>query len=230
MDSTKQNLCKVSGQTLFLSLEGAATSIIFVVTKAFLRKHLCLLRVFFFCLFFLQQNFCHDKYLSGITYSLTKVLSWQAYFCRDKYVCCGKIHLLLRQRYACQDKTCFLSQRFVMTNIILPQQKFYRQKHTFLVMKDVLCRDKHTKLLSWQKCYLWQLLPMLFFRQQTNKLTNENCRLIWFRLFVLDAPALTTENQISIPFAFMTVYLSVAWKGSLSRKYVRVLVCSIRIY
>ena len=48
---------------------------------------------------------------------------------------------------------------------------------------------------------------MLFFRQQTNKLTNENCRLIWFRLFVLDAPALTTENQISIPFAFMTICL-----------------------
>ena len=76
-------------------------------------------------------------------------------------------------------------------------QRFCHDKHTFVATKDVFCRDKHvfvttkvslswqnfcsdkllsqqntsyvmTKLLLWQKWYLWQLLPMIFNSLSTN--------------------------------------------------------------
>ena len=71
----------------FLSLAGAATSIIFVVTKDMFccDKHVFV--VIKVCLS--QQNFCHDKItfvvanIYGDKHMLvaTKVLSQQAYFC-----------------------------------------------------------------------------------------------------------------------------------------------------
>ena len=55
---------------------------------------------------------------------------------------------------------------FVATNAFLLWQIFCHDKHTFVATKMCLsqqnfCRDILTKLLSWQKSYLWQLPPMI---------------------------------------------------------------------
>ena len=99
---------------------------------------------------------------TSIIFVATKVLSqqsWQTCVYRDK------TRLLSWQKYACHDKHIF-----VMTNICC-------NKHNFAVTKHVFCRDESmlvatkrlqkmcfiatnmcvtTKLLSWQKWYLWQ--------------------------------------------------------------------------
>ena len=88
---------------------------------------------------------CH-KYLSQVS----KVLSWQTHVCHDK------TRLLLRQKYACRDKTfvatklCLSGQNifvrtkllswqiFVVTNMCLSRQAYF-------------CHDKWSVLcLSWQ--------------------------------------------------------------------------------
>ena len=78
-----------------------------------------------------------------IIFVTTKVLSWQTHVCCDK-TCQKKV-----QTYFCHDKTC------VTRNIILLQQMLSQQVY--------FCRNKHmfvaTNILSWQKLYLWQLLP-----------------------------------------------------------------------
>ena len=104
-----------------------------------------------------KHVFCRDKSMLAATNNLlrqtfvvtnnfvtTKLLSRQAYFCRDKR------HVLSRQKYSCRDRTfvvtnmCSSRQKyFVATNIILSWQKFCRSKHTFVMTKDVFCRDKH---------------------------------------------------------------------------------------
>ena len=69
---------------------------------------------------------------------------------------------LLWHKYACHNKTfvmtklCLLQQIFVMTKVLSRQawQRFCRDKHTFVVTKDMFC---HNKTLSWQKWYLLQL-------------------------------------------------------------------------
>ena len=100
-----------------------------------------------------SQNFCHAKnilsqqkfclykhnFVTTNNFVMTKVLS-QAYFSHDK-------------RLVCHDK------------------HFYCNKIMFVMTKDVFCHNKlafwfvATKLLSWQKVYLWQLLPMLLASQ-----------------------------------------------------------------
>ena len=87
--------------------------------------------------------------------------------------------LLSQQKYACHDKTFLLQhvwQIFVATNVILSGQtcvccilswqKFCHDKHTFVMTKDMFC-PWHvfvtTKLLSWQKLYLWQLQSLILF-------------------------------------------------------------------
>ena len=101
-----------------LSLVGAATSIIFAVTKKLSQQtwqtHVChnktclsQLNTSFVttkvCL--LQQNFCCDKFM----FVATKVLLRQAYFCRDK-----------RRALLWQTRVCMV----VMTKV-LSQQKWY---------------------------------------------------------------------------------------------------------
>ena len=93
-----------------------------------------------------QTHICVKKYCSGwptlslagaatsIIFVVTKLLLQQTHVCRDK-------KLLSRQYYVCHGK------------------------HTFVMTKDVFCRDKHvfiaTKLSSQQKLYLLQFPPMI---------------------------------------------------------------------
>ena len=83
----------------------------------------------------------------------TNVLSRQAYFCRDQR------HVLSRQTRVCRDKQ--LSRQnmsrqkyFVAPNIILSRQAYFCSR----IPKMCLVA---TKLLSRQKWYLWQLLPVI---------------------------------------------------------------------
>ena len=83
--------------------------------------------------------------LAGAATSITKRLSRQAYFCRNK------TRLMSRQN-VCRDKHVFV---FVATKI------FCRDKHNFVPTKVLsreayFCRDKLR-----QKLYLWQLSPMV---------------------------------------------------------------------
>ena len=131
---------------MILSLAGATRSIIFVATKlsswqnmSFVRTKVCLP----------GQNYifvahsCRDQKMHFVA---TNTCLSQQNFRRDK------TGLLFWQKYACRDKTTFLS-------------------HTLVATKDAFCRDKHmfvtTKLLSRQKWYLWQLPPMTDMMQQT---------------------------------------------------------------
>ena len=105
------------------SLVGAATWSInnFVTSKVLSRQtgvcrnKTCLLswqklyrdkNLFVMTIFFLQQNFCHDK-----QFCPKILLSRQTCVCRDK------THLLLQQKYACQDKTFVVTNMFITTNI-----------------------------------------------------------------------------------------------------------------
>ena len=138
-----------------------------------------------------RQNYvCHDKYLSqqnvcrdknvrcdksfvAISVLLSRqktCLSWQTRVCQDKNYTCGSS----RQWYFCRDKGCVLSRqtrachdksKFVVTKFLsrqncvchdffLPLTKMCLSRQTYI------CRDK-TRLLSRQKWYLWQLLPMI---------------------------------------------------------------------
>ena len=101
---------------LLLSLAGAATSIIFVVTKVLSW----------------QTRVCHDKKthllsqhicLSRQIFVGMKVLLRHACFCCIKRVCHDKTPLLSWQKYACRNKTfvtkivCCDKYNFVTTNI-----------------------------------------------------------------------------------------------------------------
>ena len=103
-----------------------------------------------------------------------KYLSWQ------KYACCNKTFVM--------TKLCLSWQIFVTTNVLL-WQMFCCDHHTFVTTNNLFCHDKHmfvmtskwpvvswqthvclnkhvfvaTKPLSWQKWYLWLLLPMIVF-------------------------------------------------------------------
>ena len=113
----------------FLSLAGAATSIIFVAASLLLSR----------------QNFFGDKH----NFVTTKVLSQQAYFCRDKRVF---FFFVATKHIFCRDKSMLVASQFLsflsLKNISLSR------KHTFVATKT-------TKHLSRQKWYLWQLSPMI---------------------------------------------------------------------
>ena len=97
-----------------LSLAGAATSIIFVMTNT------CLL----------QQNMC---------FVMTKVCLSQQNLCHDKHVCCDKTSFVVtKNMLVAANMTNVLSRQ-----TILSQQKFCHVKHTFVATKDVLCHNKH---------------------------------------------------------------------------------------
>ena len=121
-----------------LSLAGAATSIIFVVTK---------------------HAFCHYKSV----FFMTELLSRQTCFCRNKYnFCCDKFTfvtantccrnktcLLLQQKYAlswwkfCHGKSFCCNKNILSRQTILLWRKCCRGKNAFVASKDV-----------------WQLSPM----------------------------------------------------------------------
>ena len=78
-----------------LSLAGAATGIVFVVTNT---------------------NTCLSW--QNTYFVMTKVgLSWQAHFCCEKHVCHDKTHLLSWQKNACRNNFHHDKHVFVMTNI-----------------------------------------------------------------------------------------------------------------
>ena len=97
---------------------------------------LCLSRHLFFFSFF-ATNIGRDKHV----FVVTKVLSRQAYFCRDK------TRVLSRQTRVCPDKS-----KHVSTKLLSRQNYVCRDKHTF-------CRDKR-RVLSRQKWYLWLHSPV----------------------------------------------------------------------
>ena len=104
----------------------------FVTTKQ--EKYACRDKSFdkhtFVAIKYVVTNICRNKdNLVAI-----KLLSWQACFCHDKYVCHDKTHRLWQQKYACCNET------FVVTKLYLSQQQN--------------CRDKGfvvTNLLLWDK-------------------------------------------------------------------------------
>ena len=139
-----------------VSYVGAATSIIFVVTKV-LSWRLLSWQKYAGCdkTFVVTKMFCCDKHIFVVTKDV---------FCCDKH------------------KRCDLSRQtqkisFVATNT---KDVFCRDKHKRCVLswqtqkmcfvatntKDVFCRDKHvfflTKILSWQKLNLWQRPPLIY--------------------------------------------------------------------
>ena len=121
---------------LYLSLVGAATSIIVVTTK---------------------HVFCRNKSMLAVT----KRLSQQYYVCRNKIFWLQQNFVmintcLLWQAYFCHDRT-----RFVATNIFLLQQHFCHDKYyvchdkTFATTKDMFCHDRHV-FVTTNMCLLWQ--------------------------------------------------------------------------
>ena len=92
-----------------------------------------------------------------------KILLWLANTitgssCHKYHFCCDKTFV--------ETNTSLSQQIFVMTKKLLLQQNYVcHSKHTFVMTKDMFCHDKHiftaTKLLSRQKLYLLQLLPMI---------------------------------------------------------------------
>ena len=127
----------------YVSLVGAARGLIFVATNMCLSQHYT-------------------------TFVVTKVcLLWQNYVCRNK--------------------------TFVATNTCLSWQKFRLNKHPFVMTKDMFCAcsfvttklcllrqnaccDKMfvaTKRFSWQKWYLWQLLPMTDMMWKVNRMLKQ---------------------------------------------------------
>ena len=123
-----------------LSLAEAATSIIFVATKGV-----------FCCNSHDKSMLVTTKHLSRQIFVITKALSQQ----QQQNHTFVMTSILL----SCQ-KTCF-----VMTSILLSCQKTsFVMTIVFCCDKYVFCHDKSVcgnKLLSWQKWYMWQLLPTI---------------------------------------------------------------------
>ena len=116
MCNLDRSLVYVCGITGLVSLVGAATSIIFAVTK---------------------HIFCRDKSMLVIT----KCLSGQIYFvatniCHDKHNFVEKI-VLSWQAYFCCDNTC-LSQQIFVTTKVLSRQTHLCDKHNFVTTKVLL--------------------------------------------------------------------------------------------
>ena len=104
-----------------------------------------------------KYNFCWDK----LHLMLVIILLWQNIFVATKNTC------LLWQTF-CYDKQTFVTTKdmflivmanvFVVTKVSLLWQNFCCDKNMFVMTKHVFVM---TKLLSWQKWYLWQLPPMI---------------------------------------------------------------------
>ena len=127
---------RLSDQVSLLSLAGAATSIIFVVTNGFSQQtNMCLSRqnTSFvatkvclqrqnFCraiiIFVTTKYFCRDKYFRENT-----CLSRQAYFGRDKrHALSRQSTCLFRQNCVCRNK-CFVATKMIL--MAVPAMRFY---------------------------------------------------------------------------------------------------------
>ena len=87
----------------------------------------------------------------------TRLLSWQNSVCRDKtFVMTNRC--LSWQRF-CHDKHTFVVTILCSRDTYLPQRKFIVTNINCVATKHVFVA---TKLLSHQKWYLWQLLPMIW--------------------------------------------------------------------
>ena len=98
--------------------------------------------------FLLQQKFCHDKHM---------LVTTKHVFCHDKS--------MFVATDICHDK-----HRFVATKVCLSWQNSFSQQKYFVVtnvwsQQACFCHSKcvfvATKLLSWQKFYLWQFPSMI---------------------------------------------------------------------
>ena len=152
-------------QAPFLSLVGAATSIIFVATNIFVVTNTCLCLSQHKTRLLLRQMYaCHDK--SFVTTNI--FLSWQNLYC-DKHMLLATSLFLSRQTRVCGDKTvvatnmCLSGQIFVATKLVSQQKYFVVTNVTasILLSQQKMCFVVTNMCLSWQKWYLWQLLPIL---------------------------------------------------------------------
>ena len=161
----------IKSVTRFLSMVGAAKSILFVVTKVLSWQNMslvvtkvCLLWQNFYCdkiMFVATKYFCCDKsfvmtkHVFGRDKSMlavTKLLLWQ------NYVCCDKIFLLwqkfCRDKYLSQQTRVCCDKSFVMTSTLLSQQKmcFVATKVNLLLLclswLGVLLRQAYLKQCS----------------------------------------------------------------------------------
>ena len=155
--------------TQYVSLVGAATSMIFVMTKVLSCQHVlvaCLMRQTCVCcskthdkthVLSRQKYACRDKTFATTNISLLQqifvmtniillrqVLSRQAYFCSDK------THLLSWQKYACHDKHVFVATYICVYVCVLSQQKYF-------VMTNIILswQNKHT-FVTTNMCLPWQ--------------------------------------------------------------------------
>ena len=143
---------RVFGTLSLLSLAGAATSTKVLSRLSWQNPSFVATKV---CLS--EQNFCHDKIVchNKTFVGTNRCLSWQAYFCHDRRhvlswqtcVCCDKSFIAIKKNSANKHK--LFCDKTYATGIILSQQKV-----CFVT----------TKLLSWQKLYLWQLPPVIHFK------------------------------------------------------------------
>ena len=78
---------------------------------------------------------------------LSQVLSWQTHFFQ---VLLWQTHLF--QVLSQQTHFCYGKHTFIMTTTM------FVTTNTFLSQQTRVCRNK---ILSWQKCYLWQLPPRI---------------------------------------------------------------------
>ena len=181
-----QSLLKLT-ENLILIIGGSCHKYHFCRDKTFVVTNTCLWQTFLVTKTS-RQTFCLDKLTfvatntcllrQNISFVSTKACLLRQNFCRDKQVfvattifCHGKhtfvisrdkdvaTNVLSRQAYFCRDK-----QMFVATTI------FCHDKHTVVATKDSFFVATNnvfvaTKLLSRQKWYLWQLLPMVILRR-----------------------------------------------------------------
>ena len=159
---------------LFLSLAGAATSIIFLAIKRFVATSILLTSILLS-----RQKTCFvvTNTWSSAWWRRLPTPAEKGYFYRWRElpqvsffsrVCRGKTRLLSRQKYACRDKvlpnilslqfccdkSSVATKSFVATNILLTSILLSRQKTCFVVTN---------RCLSRQKLYLCQLPPMIYF-------------------------------------------------------------------
>ena len=143
--TVQQNLTEAA-VTMPLSITGGSChKYIFVITKRFATK-VCLL----------WQNFCRDKHIfvMCLLFVMTKLCLPQ------KSVV--KARILLSQQKTCfvatKDLFCHDKPVFVATNFC--HDKNYTCGSSCQWYLNSMHRFVATKLLSWQKWYLWQLPPI----------------------------------------------------------------------
>ena len=85
--------------------------------------------------------------------------------CHKYHFCCEKNMFVVTKHVFCHDKNMFVATNICWTSLLLSQQNTSFVVTKACLLRQNFCPDKHnfvmTKLLSRQKWYLWQLLPMI---------------------------------------------------------------------